>query len=153
MTAAGAEEAREPISRADLLRIYEQTKTIAVVGASADEAKPAHQIPRYLQSQGYRIIPINPRGGEILGEPALASLSDLDDPVDVVDVFRPSAEADEVARAAVSIGPKVLWFQPGTETEEAIRVASEAGLEVVSGRCMGTTHGQLGLGPGPPAPA
>jgi predicted CoA-binding protein len=153
MTPAGAEGARDPVSRVDLLRIYEQTKTIAVVGASADEAKPAHQIPRYLQSQGYRIIPVNPRGGEILGEPAFASLSDIDQPVDVVDVFRPPAEAEAVARAAASIGPKVLWFQPGTDTEEAIRLASEAGLEVVSGRCMGTTHGQLGLGPGPPPPA
>jgi predicted CoA-binding protein len=153
MTPAGSDGTRDPVSRVDLLRIYEQTKTIAVVGASADEAKPAHQIPRYLQSQGYRIIPVNPRGGEILGEPALLSLTDIDEPVDVVDVFRPPAEAEAVARAAVSIGAKVLWFQPGTDTEEAIRLASEAGLEVISWRCMGTTHGQLGLGPGPPPTA
>jgi uncharacterized protein len=79
--------------REKLLRIYAETKTIAVVGASAEETKAAHQIPRYLQSQGYRFIPANPRGGEILGEPVFRSLADIDVPVDVVDVFRPAQEA------------------------------------------------------------
>jgi alkanesulfonate monooxygenase SsuD/methylene tetrahydromethanopterin reductase-like flavin-dependent oxidoreductase (luciferase family) len=139
---------REP-SRDDLLRIYDQTKTIAVVGASASEDKPAHEIPRYLQSQGYRILPVNPRGGEIFGETVYRSLLDIDVPVDVVDVFRPPAEAEEVAREAVAIGAKTLWFQPGTHTDEAIRLASRAGITVVAKRCMGATHGALGLGPGP----
>ena len=139
---------REP-SREDLLHIYEQTKTIAVVGASADENKPAHAIPAYLQSQGYRILPVNPRGGEILGERVYRSLREIDVSVDVVDVFRPPAEAEEVARDAIATGAKTLWFQPGTSTEEAVRLASEAGLTVVAGLCMGATHGALGLGPGP----
>jgi alkanesulfonate monooxygenase SsuD/methylene tetrahydromethanopterin reductase-like flavin-dependent oxidoreductase (luciferase family)/predicted CoA-binding protein len=138
-------------SREDLVRIYRQTRTIAVVGASTNEDKPAHQIPRYLQSQGYRIIPVNPQGGKILGERVYRSLGEIDVPVDVVDVFRPPAEAEAVARGAISIGAKVLWFQPGTSTEEAVRLASSAGVTVVAERCMGATHGELGLGPGPDA--
>ena len=136
-------------SRQDLLRIYEQTKTIAVVGTSANEHKATHVIPRYLQSQGYRIIPVNPKGGEILGERVCTSLEEIEVPVDVVEVFRPAAEAERIARAAVGIGAGVLWFQLGTHTTEAIQIAADGGLTVVAGRCMGATHGELGLGPGP----
>jgi uncharacterized protein len=141
--------ATEDLSRRNLLRIYEQTNTIAVVGASANEHKAAHVIPKYLQSQGYRIIPVNPKGGEILGERVYSSLQEIDAPVDVVDVFRPPAEAETIAREAVEIGADVLWFQLETHTTEAIRLATDAGLVVVAGRCMGATHGELGLGPGP----
>jgi uncharacterized protein len=137
------------MDRDALLRIYRQTRTIAVVGASANPQKPAHKIPAYLRSQGYRIVPVNPRGGELLGERAYRSLLEVPGPVDVVDVFRPPAEAETVARDAVAVGAKVLWFQPGTHTEKAVRLAAEAGLEVVADRCMGETHGELGLGPGP----
>ena len=138
--------------REKLLRIYAETKTIAVVGASADESKAAHQIPRYLQSQGYRIIPVNPRGGEVLGEPVFHSLADIDVPVDVVDVFRPAQEAPAIARQAIAIGAKVLWLQIGIESEEARQLAEAAGLTVIMNRCMGETHGELGLGPGPDRP-
>jgi uncharacterized protein len=134
--------------RERLLRIYAGAKTIAVVGASANESKPAHEIPRYLQSQGYRIVPVNPRGGVILGEPVAGSLGEIEDPVDVVDVFRPAEEAPEIARQAVAIGARVLWLQLGIESEEARRIAEAAGLTVVMNRCMGDTHGRLGLGPG-----
>jgi uncharacterized protein len=137
------------VDREQLTRIYRQTRTIAVVGASAHAEKPAHQIPSYLRSQGYRIVPVNPRGGELLGERAYRSLREVPVAVDVVDVFRPPAEAETVAREAVAIGAKVLWFQPGTHTDEAVRLATEAGLQVVADRCMGETHGELGLGPGP----
>jgi hypothetical protein len=135
--------------RERLLRIYAETKTIAVVGASADPSKPAHRIPRYLQSQGYRIRPVNPRGGEILGEPVARSLAEVDGPVDVVEVFRPAEEAPRIARDAVEAGAKVLWLQTGISSEEARRVAEAAGLTVVMDRCMGEAHGELGLGPGP----
>jgi predicted CoA-binding protein len=141
--------ATEGLSRQDLLRIYEQTETIGVVGASADEHKAAHVIPSYLQSQGYRIIPVNPKGGEILGEHVYPSLIEIDAPVEVVDVFCPPAEAKTIVREAVAIGAYVLWFQPGTHTTEAIQLAAEAGLIVVARRCMGATHGELGLGSGP----
>lgn len=141
--------ATAPPSTDDLRRIYAETKTIAVVGASNDERKAANSIPAYLQDQGYRIVPVNPRGGEILGERAVASLEEVDEPIDVVDVFRPPDEAADVARAALDAGAKVIWFQPGTETEEAVRLAREGGAVVVHGRCMGATHAALGLGPGP----
>jgi uncharacterized protein len=135
-----------------LLRIYEATKTIAVVGASATEGKPGHDIPRYLQSQGFRIVPVNPRGGEILGERSFPSLHDVDVPFDAVEVFRPPEEAEGIARQAIEVGAATLWFQPGTDTEDAVALAREAGLTVVAGRCMGETHGRLGLGPGPHVP-
>ena len=133
----------------ELLRIFAQPKTIAVVGASSTVGKPGHDIPRYLQSQGYRIVPVNPRGGEILGERAFESLRDVDVLIDVVEVFRPPEEALAVARDAIAVGAKVLWFQKDTDSEEGVAAASEAGLMVVTERCMGVTHGLLGLGPGP----
>jgi predicted CoA-binding protein len=136
--------------RETLTRIYRESRTIAVVGASADEQKAAFRIPQYLQQQGYRIRPVNPRGGRILGEPAVSSLAELDGPVDVVDVFRPSAEAADIARQAVAIGAKVLWLQLGITSDEARTIAEEAGLTVVMDRCMGATHRELGLGPLPP---
>jgi uncharacterized protein len=135
--------------REQLARIYAQTKTIAVVGISQDPFKPSHRIPKYLQEQGYRIRPVNPRGGSVLGEPVARSLADVDGPVDVVDVFRPAQEAPTIARQAIDIGAKVLWLQQGIESQEAKRIAEAAGLTVVMNRCMGETHAELGLGPGP----
>jgi predicted CoA-binding protein len=128
--------------REQLARIYAEANTIAVVGASGDPSKPAHRVPRYLQGQG-------PRGGELFGEPVARSLSEVDGPVDVVEVFRPAAEAPQIAREAVEVGAKVLWLQLGIESQEAKRIAEAAGLTVVMDRCMGETHGELGLGPGP----
>jgi predicted CoA-binding protein len=133
----------------ELREIYKTTKTIAVVGASGDSAKAAHRIPRYLQNQGYAVIPVNPRGGELLGVEAKTSLEDLDTPPDVVDVFRPSAETPDVARAAVKAGAKVLWLQEGIYNDEARTIAEDGGLTVIMGRCMGATHAALSLGPGP----
>ena len=136
-------------NREELLHIYSQSKTIAVVGASTDPSKASHRVPAYLQSQGYHILPVNPRGGEIFGEHVFHSLTGIDVPVDVVDVFRPAQEAPEIARQAVSIGAKVLWLQLGIISDEARQIAEAAGLTVVMNRCMGATHPQLGLGPGP----
>lgn len=133
----------------DFREIYREAGTIAVVGASGNPSKPANAIPGYLQGQGFDIVPVNPRGGQILGVPARESLRDIDGPVDIVDVFRPPAEAEAVAAEAVEIGANILWFQPGTHTDEAVRIATDAGLRVVTRRCMGALHGQLGLGPGP----
>ncbi len=100
----------EETQREQFLRIYAQTRTIVVIGASADASKAAHKIPRYLQSQGYRILPVNPRGGKLFGEQVFRSLTEIDVPVDVVEVFRPAQEAPEIARQAVAIGAKVLWL-------------------------------------------
>lgn len=132
-----------------LLEIYRTTKTIATVGASADESKPSNSIPAYLQSQGYRVIPVSPKGGEIFGEQVFTSLGEIDVPVDVVQVFRPSEETPGIATEAVAIGAKVLWLQSMISSDEAERIARDGGLEVVMDRCMGATHRDLGLGPGP----
>jgi len=134
----------------DRLRdIYAETSTIAVVGASKDESKPSHSIPAYLQNQGFKIIPVSPRGGEIFGEKVYPTLAEVTEPVDVVDVFRPADEAPGIAREAVEIGAKVLWLQSGISSDEAYQIATAAGMQVVMDACMGVTHGRLGLGPGP----
>jgi uncharacterized protein len=135
--------------REQLARIYAETKTIAVVGISRYPFKPSQRIPKYLQEQGYRIRPVNPSGGSVLGEPVARSLAEVDGPVDVVDVFRPAEEAPKLARQAIDIGAKVLWLQEGIESQEAKRIAEAAGLTVVMNRCMGETHAELGLGRGP----
>jgi predicted CoA-binding protein len=96
-------------------------------------------------------LPVNPNATELLGKPAYRSLADIDAVIDVVDVFRPSAEAEGVARQAIATGAKVLWFQPGTDTQAAVTVALDAGLTVVTGRCMGASHAQLGIEPRRPA--
>ncbi len=127
----------------ELAEIYRATRTIAVVGASADEAKHAHSIPAYLQSQGFRIIPVNPTADAIFGEPAVASLAEIVEQVDVVDVFRPAREAPAVARAAVAVGARVLWLQLGIKSDEAALIAREGGLTVVMDTCMGATHKRL----------
>lgn len=127
----------------ELRAIYGDTETIAVIGASSDPAKPAHFIPAYLQSQGFKIIPISPRGGELFGESVATSLSDIKGGVDVVDVFRPAEEAPDIAKEAVDLGAKVLWLQSGISSDEAARAAEAAGLQVVMDVCMGETHRRL----------
>ena len=135
-------------SYTDLLRIYEDTRTIAVVGCSTTWPKPAHVVPAYLQSQGFRILPVNPRESAILGERTVDGLRELDSQVDVVEVFRPPGEAPAIAADAVAIGARYLWLQIGIVSEEAAQVAEEAGMTVVMDRCMGIAHGEVGLGPG-----
>jgi uncharacterized protein len=129
----------------ELREIFARTRTIAVVGASHREDRAAHRIPAYLQGQGYRIVPVNPRGGELFGEPVVAALRDVDVPVDVVDVFRRAGETPEVARDAVAVGASVLWLQEGISNEEAAAIARAGGLAVVMDLCMGATHRRLGL--------
>lgn len=136
-------------SNEELREIYQNARTIAVVGASDSPDKPAHQIPAYLQRQGYRIVPVNPGDEEVLGEQAVADLGDVEAVIDVVDVFRPADEAPDIARQAVTIGAKVLWLQSGIVSDEAADIARDGGLTVVMDACMGAMHGRLGLGPGP----
>jgi predicted CoA-binding protein len=133
----------------ELKEIYATTKTIAVVGASSDPMKAGHRIPAYLQSQGFRIIPVSPKGGELFGREVVESLADIDEQMDVVDVFRPSEEAPDIAKQAAGIGAKVLWLQTGIRSEEAADVAERAGMRIVQDVCMGETHARLALGPGP----
>jgi hypothetical protein len=128
----------------DQLRaIYADTKTIAVVGASGDPSKAAHTIPAYLQSVGYKIIPVSPKGGELFGETVRTSLKEIDEPVDVVDVFRPAEEAPGIAQEAADIGAKVLWLQAGIWSDVAYEIGKGEGLTVIMDMCMGATHQRL----------
>jgi predicted CoA-binding protein len=130
----------------DLRRIYAEIRTIAVVGASADPDKAAHMVPEYLQSWGYRVVPVNPRGGEILGRAVARSLREVDGPVDVVQVFRPPEEVPQIARDAAGIGASILWMQPGVVSEDGAELARQLGLTVAMDICMMHTHLRLGLG-------
>ncbi len=123
-------------------KIYDM-KTIAVVGLSPKPERPSHSVAKYLQAQGYRIIPVNPGHDELLGETSYAALRDIPDPVDVVDVFRRSEHVDPIADAAIEIGAKALWLQDGVVNEAAAKRAEEAGLLVVMNDCMLRRHRQL----------
>jgi uncharacterized protein len=129
----------------ELRLLLGDARTIAVVGLSSKPDRPSHGVAAYLQRHGYRIVPVNPNEDEVLGEPAYASLLDLpeDLSVDVVDVFRRSEETPAVARDAVAIGAKVLWLQEGIANDEAYRIASKAGLEVIMGVCIRQTRDRL----------
>jgi len=129
----------------ELRALLGEAHTIAVVGLSSKPDRPSHGVAGYLQEHGYRIVPVNPHETEVLGERAYASLADIPSsiPIDVVDVFRRADETPAVARDAVAIGAKVLWLQDGIVNEEAYRIAAEAGLEVIMGVCIRTTHRRL----------
>ncbi len=123
--------------------ILSNYKAIAVVGCSRNEGKPSHDVPEYLQSAGYKIIPVNPNADVILGEKSYKTLLDIKAPVDVVDVFRPSPEAPEIARQAVEIHAKALWLQEGIFNDEAKRIAEGNGLAFIMNRCMMKEHYKL----------
>lgn len=126
-----------------LRRILATSKTIAVVGLSADWFRPSYFAAKYMQEHGYRIIPVNPRYQEILGERCHASLEAIDEPVDVVDVFRRTVELVPIAEQAVRIGAKVLWQQLGVTNIAAHELARSAGLESVMDRCVKIEHARL----------
>ena len=125
--------------------ILEYAETIAVVGISANESKAAFAIPAGLQSAGFRIIPVNPRGGEILGEKVYATLTAVPDAIDVVEVFRPSEEAPDIVRQAVAVGAKAVWLQKGLTSDEARTIAEEAWLDYVENLCMGVERARYGI--------
>jgi hypothetical protein len=115
--------------------VLASAKTIAVVGASRDPRKAGGSVPEGLQRRGFRIIPINPFADELFGERVYRTLADVPEKVDLVDVFRPSADAPEIARQAVAIGAKALWLQQEITSREARRIAEEAGLDYVEDEC------------------
>lgn len=117
-------------------RLLEEMSTFAVVGLSADPTKAAHSVPAAMQAYGWRIIPVNPHADQLLGEQVYRRLADIPEPVEVVNVFRPSAEAADVTRQAVEIGAKAVWLQLGIVSAEARRIATEAGLLYVEDRCL-----------------
>ena len=115
-------------------------KTIAVVGLSPNPERPSNSVSRYMQEQGYRIVPVNPNVREILGETAYPSLSEIPFPVDVVDVFRAAEATPPIAREAVEIGAKAIWFQLGVINDEAVAIAERGGLKIVVDRCILVEH-------------
>jgi predicted CoA-binding protein len=132
----------------ELRRILKQNHTIAVVGLSSQWFRPSFFAAKYLQEHGYRVIPVNPAHTEVLGEKCYASVREIPEKVDVVDVFRKPEDVPPIAEEAIAIGANVLWMQLGVVNEEAARRARAAGLDVVMNRCMKIEHARLfgGLG-------
>jgi len=132
-------------SDAALKDILTRCRRFAVIIASPNPARPSYDIMRYLLDDGYEVFPVNPGrpGREILGRPVVARLTDLPEPVDVVDVFRHPDAVVPIAQDAIAIGAKVLWMQIGSVNMEAARIAEEAGLQVVADRCPKIEHERL----------
>ena len=120
--------------------VLRETKTIAVVGLSSNPARPSFEVAQYMQSVGYRIIPVNPNEREVLGEKAYARLEDIPEPIDMVDVFRRAEEVPAVADSAIALKPKFLWLQLGIENSAAAEAARSAGLLVVEDACLLVEH-------------
>ncbi|MDH3281143.1 MAG: CoA-binding protein [Gammaproteobacteria bacterium] len=126
-----------------LRRILKETRTIAMVGLSANWYRPSYFAAKYLMDHGYRVIPVNPRYAEVLGEKCYARLEDIPEPVDVVDLFQKSEETPAFVDQAIKIGAKVVWMQLGIVNEQAAQTAREAGLEVVMNHCMKIEYARL----------
>jgi uncharacterized protein len=127
----------------NLRRILKTCHTVAIVGLSAEWHRPSHFVAKYLQSHGYRIVPVNPRYPEILGEKSYAKLEDIPFAVDMIDVFRKPEDVLPIARSAVAVGAKCLWQQIGVANLEADAIARTAGLDSVMDRCVKIEHARL----------
>jgi predicted CoA-binding protein len=128
---------------AGLRRILATTRTIAVVGLSANWYRPSNFAAKYMQDKGYRVIPVNPSYTEVLGQRCYPNLAAIGTPVDLVDCFRKSEDIVPIAREAVAIGAKVLWMQLGIRNDDAARIALDAGLTVVMDRCVKIEHARI----------
>lgn len=126
--------------RAEIDRILQQTETIATVGFSRSPEKEAQKVPRYLMDHGYQVIPVNPNADSILGQKAYPDLVSVPEPVDLVQLFRPSDQVMPHVEQAIEIGADAIWMQLGIANEEAAALAREAGLSVVMDRCMRVEH-------------
>lgn len=130
-------------SIADLRRVLRDCRTIAIVGLSPEWHRPSHFVGKYLQVRGYRVIPVNPRCTEILGERCYPDLLEIPDSVDMVDVFRRTDDVMAVARQAIEIKARCLWQQIGVQNLDADRLAREAGMDSVMNRCVKIEHARL----------
>jgi predicted CoA-binding protein len=132
-------------SDADLRHLLENTRTIALVGASPKPNRPSHGVMAFLQRSGYRVIPVNPvaAGATILGETVYATLAEIGEPIDMVDVFRRAEDTPPVADEAVAAGAKSLWLQLGIANADAAEIATKGGLDVVMDRCTAIEIGRL----------
>ncbi len=148
--ASGGVSANSPVAKSEFatspmerLHILEEYGAIAMVGLSSNPYRPSHFAAMYLLAEGYNIIPVNPREKEILGRRSYASLKEIPEPVEVVDMFRPATEASPLVEQAIEIGAKVFWMQFGIINYEAAKRAREAGLRVVMDQCMKVEHGRF----------
>jgi predicted CoA-binding protein len=123
-----------------ILEILKTYKTIAVIGLSSNPARPSYGVTEYMQSVGYKIIPVNPNETEVLGEKSYARLEDVPEMIEIVDVFRRSEDVPPVVESAIKIGAKVIWTQLGIENAEATNRARAAGLVVVEDACILVEH-------------
>ena len=119
------------------------SRVVAVVGLSPNPNRPSYNVASYLKKNGYKIIPVNPEAGEILGEPSYPDLSSIPEPIDVVDIFRRAEEVPTIVEEAINIGAKAVWMQEGVINQQAAARAREAGLLVVMDRCMRKEHREL----------
>ena len=127
----------------DQIRQILSMKKVAVIGMSKNSSKAAHYVPRYLSENDYDVIPVNPNADEILGKKCYDSVSEIDDDIDIVDVFRPSEDVLPFVKEAITKKPKVIWLQEGIHNSEAEELAREAGIRVVFNRCMLAEHQRL----------
>lgn len=131
------------VSNEKLKQILLESESIAVVGASRNPCKDAHQVPRYLQEMGYDVIPINPNTDELFDKKSYSSLDEVEEDIDIVDVFRPSHEAPSIAKEAIKTDAGVLWLQLGIESDEAREIAQKNDLTYVEDMCIMRTHKRL----------
>ena len=124
-------------------RLVREARTVAVVGLSPDPARPSHGVARYLRSAGLRVVPVNPALTEWEGLPAYATLADVPEEIDIVDVFRRPEHAPDIAIQAVAVGAGALWLQLGVLSDQAARTAAEGGLDVVVDRCLAVEHREV----------
>ena len=127
----------------EIRNILDTAKTVAVVGISDDPDRPSFVVANFLQKHGYKIVPVNPSLEEAFGERSVAGVRDIQEPVDVVDIFRRSEAVPPIVEDAIAIGAKVVWMQEGVVNEEAAERARAAGLQVVMDRCMRKEYGRL----------
>jgi uncharacterized protein len=146
----GGVNANSPVNRGefattafDRLRILRRSKTIAMVGLSSNPFRPSHFAAIYMLAEGYTVIPVNPREQEVLGRRSYASLREIPEPVDIVDIFRDPAAVPPIVEEAIAIGAPVVWMQLGVINEAAARRAREAGLEVVMDACVKIEHARF----------
>jgi uncharacterized protein len=123
-----------------LTQLLRESKTIAVVGLSSNPRRPSHEVAAYLQSVGYKIIPVNPNESEVLGQKSYPRLEDVPEPIDIVDVFRRPEEVPPIADSAIAIHARALWLQQGITNAQAAAKASNAGLLVVEDACLFVEH-------------
>ena len=128
-----------------LISVLKDAKTVAMVGASANWNRPSFFAMKYMQQKGFRVIPVNPgvAGQEILGETVMASLEEIDVPVDMVDIFRNSEAAGPITDDAIKVGAKIIWMQLGVQNDDAAKRAEDAGLRVVMNRCPKIEYARL----------